>query len=82
MVSPLNDTLADFCMAPDHLARSLALLGWRQRVAARMLGRSSHVIRQWTNSDAPIPAEVADWLTKTAVYLTKYPPPRLEVDLP
>lgn len=62
-------------MTPDQFTRSLALLGWPQGVAARMFGRGPRVIRQWMNGDAPIPVEVAVWLAKTAVYLTRHPPP-------
>lgn len=59
-------------MTTDRLREILAMLGWSQNFAARLLEVDTHDVRRWAQGQTEIPAADAAWLEElAAVWLCK-----------
>ncbi len=53
-------------MTPDEFRDLLALLGWTQGDAARILNRDFALVRRWASGKKAVPDEVAEALRRLA----------------
>jgi len=62
-------------MTPTRLRECLGLLRWSQRGFAEALDCDNRMVRRWAAGDAPVPADVAEWLETVTGPLAATPIP-------
>lgn len=63
-------------MTHTEFKKTIMLIGWTQRGAARMMGVGETSVREWANGKRQVPESISNWLLVVSKPFKDYPSPR------